>query len=171
MALCLKASAVVSPVRGGLTDRTMPDLQSEPTEEKNLSGIALKAISQTSKTKLYQRGSVSFMSKLKLAPVPALIDPVDCTPVSKPPALGVHGASNVDSGRYFRRQQGQVHQNMLTNGTVLYRRRVLEVFGERKCEGDCVSGWPMSGMILRRKQHAHGMAESRRGHIQCPDVQ
>ena len=36
IAFCLNASAVLSPVRGGLTAKTMPDVQSEPTEEKNL---------------------------------------------------------------------------------------------------------------------------------------
>lgn len=36
IAFCLNASAVLSPVSGGLTARTMPDVQSEPTEEKNL---------------------------------------------------------------------------------------------------------------------------------------
>ena len=37
MAACLKASAVWSPERGELTARTMPFLQSSPTEEKSLS--------------------------------------------------------------------------------------------------------------------------------------
>ena len=36
MAFCLNASAVLSPDSGGFTARTMPDLQSVPTEEKNL---------------------------------------------------------------------------------------------------------------------------------------
>lgn len=36
IALFLNASAVWSPVNGGLMERTIPDLQSEPTEEKNL---------------------------------------------------------------------------------------------------------------------------------------
>lgn len=36
IAFCLKAAAVISPVVGGLTARTIPDLQSFPTEEKNL---------------------------------------------------------------------------------------------------------------------------------------
>lgn len=36
IAFALKAAAVSSPVVSGLTARTMPDLQSDPTEEKNL---------------------------------------------------------------------------------------------------------------------------------------
>lgn len=36
MAACLKAAAVMSPVVGGFTASTMPDLQSLPTDEKNL---------------------------------------------------------------------------------------------------------------------------------------
>lgn len=36
MALFRKASAVWSPLSGGLMERTIPDLQSVPTEEKNL---------------------------------------------------------------------------------------------------------------------------------------
>lgn len=36
-AFCLNAAAVMSPLVGGLTERTMPDRQSPPTDEKNLS--------------------------------------------------------------------------------------------------------------------------------------
>ena len=50
----------------------------------------------------YQRGSVSFTRRLKLDPVVELTEPVDCTPVSKPPAFGTHGPSKVDSATEMR---------------------------------------------------------------------
>lgn len=52
---------------------------------------------------MYQRGFVSLMRRLKLWPVLELTEPVDCTPVSKPPGMGVHGLSKVDSAGYVRR--------------------------------------------------------------------
>ena len=36
-------------------------------------------------------------SRLNVAPVFVFADPVSCIPVSKPPSLGVHGESKVDS--------------------------------------------------------------------------
>lgn len=38
IAAALNAAAVCSPVVGGFTENTMPDLQSDPTDEKNLRG-------------------------------------------------------------------------------------------------------------------------------------
>jgi len=79
IALALNAAAVCSPVAGGFTERTMPEVQSLPTEEKN------------------QMGFESLTMRSKVSPVFEFSEPVDCTPVSNPPDFGVHGFSKVDS--------------------------------------------------------------------------
>lgn len=40
---------------------------------------------------------MSFTVRVKVEPVPEFAEPVDCTPVSKPPALSEQGLSKVDS--------------------------------------------------------------------------
>ena len=84
--------------------------------------------------------------KLNELPVWVFSEPVVCTPVSNPPALGVHGSSNVDS-RTLQMEQAQYHKNTYarTCGTVLDSLWILDVPWKLECERDGVPNWYGSG--------------------------
>ena len=88
--------------------------------------------------------------KLNELPVWVFSEPVVCTPVSNPPALGVHGSSNVDS-RTLQMEQAQYHKNTYarTCGTVLYCLWILDVPWKLECERDGVASWYGSRTLHR----------------------